>query len=81
MPKHFEIDKGELQIMIYDEYLAIKNCKYQCTVPSINTEELHVLCTREVDIKELKHPVYKYAHLCSTCVGYKCKYKAESVSM
>lgn len=67
--------------MTYDEYLAIKNCKYQYTSPAMNTEDLHVLCTREVDTNTLKLPIYKYAHLCSTCIGDKCKYKAESVSM
>ncbi len=55
----------------YDEYLAIKNCKYQQTFPSFKGDSLYVICICNVDIEGL--PPYKYAPKCKECIGNGCK--------
>lgn len=54
----------------YDEYLEIKNCKYQVTFPIINIDAFDVICTHGVDIKGLAP--YQYALKCKGCIGKEC---------
>ena len=54
----------------YDEYLAIKDCEYQRTFPSFNTDTLGVICTYGVDINGLAP--YQYAPKCKDCIGKGC---------
>ena len=54
----------------YDEYLKIRNCKYQVTFPIINIDALNVICTRGVDIEGLAP--YQYAPKCKGCIGKRC---------
>ena len=61
--------------MNFEEYLKIKDCKYHRAFPSLNSDTLHVVCTRSVSAKTLNLPHYQYAPQCSECVGGKCENK------
>ena len=54
----------------YDEYLSVKNCKYQRTFPSFKGDNLYIICIRGVDIGGLAP--YQYAPKCKGCVGKGC---------
>ena len=62
----------------YKDYEEIQDCKYQKAFPFMNKDELDVICTYGVDVKDI--PAYKYAPLCSDCTGKNCgKYKKRGV--
>ena len=41
--------------MKYKKYLKIKECKHQYVIPSINTENVSVFCTKDMDKSKPKN--------------------------
>ena len=59
----------------YEEYLLIRDCKYQQTFLSMNSNSLYTCCTRNVDAEILKLSPAEYVGVCSDCIGSSCKFK------
>lgn len=57
--------------MTCEDYLKIKGCKHQYVVPSMNTENVSVFCTKDVDTSKSKN-VPPWRH-CPECIGKDCK--------
>ena len=51
----------------WNEYEAIRDCKYQKTFPILNADAVEIYCTYGVDIEGLA--AYQYAPKCKGCVG------------
>ena len=51
----------------WNEYEAVRNCKFQKTFPILNADAVEIYCTCGVDIEGFAP--YQYAPKCKGCVG------------
>lgn len=59
--------------MTYKKYLKIKGCKHQYVIPSINTENVSVFCTKDMDKSNPKNnPLLNGCPECSVNDCKKC---------
>ena len=62
----------KLQLLKYEEYKLIADCKYQTMFPSMNGGDPYVCCTRNLEPDKRKKFLLEYINIkccCNSCDG------------
>ena len=65
----------ELRDLPDGEYELIRDCKYQRTFPSMNSNNIYTCCIRNLTPDEQRNFSVADINRCTDCVGSSCKHK------